>query len=211
MVTGVMVAEFSSREKRARETRRRIFQAARELFERQGYSETTIDAIVKKAGVAKGTFFVHFATKDAVMTELVGIQTRKALEARAVALATDGPRAALRATVLTLGSQAGASRGLSRAVLAATLEKQHVGDATGQLFAAVFEHMVGDAQAAGASAPELLARELMTSYLGAVLSFTTTTDLPSLEALLAPLVDRQLQDLEENHDATALRPSRRRR
>lgn len=206
-----MVAEISSRERRAGETRRRIFHAARDLFERQGYSETTVDAIVKKAGVAKGTFFVHFATKDAVVTELVGIQTRKAIEARTTALAADGPRAALRATVLTLGSQAGASRGLSRAVLAATLEKQSVGDATGRLFDAVFQLMVADARAAGASVPELLARELMTSYLGAALSFTTTANVPSMEALLTPLVDRQLKDLEENHEATPVRPDRRRR
>src|SRR5688572_6176186 len=113
-----MVAD---RKTRADETGRRIFAAARALFEERGYVDTTIDAIAQRAGVAKGTFFVHYATKDAVVTELVGIQTRKALEARAAALATDGPRAALRATALTLGAQAGASRGLSRAVIAATL------------------------------------------------------------------------------------------
>ncbi|HUS68864.1 MAG TPA: hypothetical protein VMZ28_30215, partial [Kofleriaceae bacterium] len=81
----------------------------------------------------------------------------------------------------------------------------------GRLFDAVFQLMVADARAAGASAPELLAQELMTSYLGAALSFTTTANAPSMEALLAPLVDRQLKDLEENHEATPVRPDRRRR
>jgi AcrR family transcriptional regulator len=186
-----MVAD---RKTRADETGRRIFAAARALFEERGYVDTTIDAIAQRAGVAKGTFFVHYATKDAVVTELVGIQTRKALEARAAALATDGPRAALRATALTLGAQAGASRGLSRAVIAATLEKQPLGDASGKLFDGVLKQMIADARAAGAADPKMLAHALMTSYLGAALNFTTWPKTPPLLEMLTPLIDAQLQE-----------------
>ena len=38
--------------------------------------------IVREAGVAKGTFSVHFATKDAVITDLVRNQVRIARRAR---------------------------------------------------------------------------------------------------------------------------------
>jgi AcrR family transcriptional regulator len=204
MVSDVLDLVAKSRKSRADETGRRIFAAARALFEEQGYAETTIDAIARRAGVAKGTFFVHFATKDAVITELVGIQTRKALEARDAAIA-DGPLAALRATVMTLGSQAGASRRLSRAVLAATLEKQAVGDATGKLFDGVLQQMIADARAAGVADARMLAHTLMTSYLGAVLNFTTTPRTPPLTELLAPLVEEKL------HATQIARPARRAR
>ncbi len=204
-----MVAVAQNRKTRADETGRRIFAAARALFEERGYAETTVDAIAQRAGVAKGTFFVHFATKDAVITKLVGIQTRKALEARAAALALDGPRAALRAAVMTLGSQAGASRRLSRAVLAATLEKQQLGDDTGKLFDEVLANMIADARSAGAANPKMLANTLMTFYLGAVLNFTTTERTPPLQDLLAPLVDAQLQ--EKAHGPKITRPLRRAR
>lgn len=38
-----------------------------ELFDRQGYSATTVDAIAEGAGVSRRTFFHHFASKDAVV------------------------------------------------------------------------------------------------------------------------------------------------
>src|SRR5256885_9293999 len=111
----------TARQLAADDTRKRLFAAAVQLFSTSGYHATTVDAIARKAGVAKGTFFVHFATKDAVVTELVRRQTRATLDARLAALA-DGPIPALRATVMALGAQANLSRELTRAVLAALLE-----------------------------------------------------------------------------------------
>lgn len=49
------------------DARRRITHAAMDLFERQGYAATTVDAIAERAGVARRTFFHHFASKDAVV------------------------------------------------------------------------------------------------------------------------------------------------
>jgi AcrR family transcriptional regulator len=49
------------------DSRRRITHAAMDLFERQGYAATTVDAIAEAAGVARRTFFHHFASKDAVV------------------------------------------------------------------------------------------------------------------------------------------------
>src|SRR5262245_60235870 len=114
----------TARAARADDTRKRIFAAAAELFAVRGFHETTVDEIAKRAGVAKGTFFVHFATKDAVVAELVRRQVRLASAAREGAA---DPLAALKAVVLTLGEQAGTSRALSRAVLAATLESPKIG------------------------------------------------------------------------------------
>ena len=52
---------------RRRDSRRRITHAAMDLFERQGYAATTVDAIAEAAGVSRRTFFHHFASKDAVV------------------------------------------------------------------------------------------------------------------------------------------------
>ncbi|SFI84071.1 TetR/AcrR family transcriptional regulator [Thermoflavimicrobium dichotomicum] len=35
-----------------------------ELFAKYGYSNTSVDQIVKKAGLSKGAFYAHFATKE---------------------------------------------------------------------------------------------------------------------------------------------------
>lgn len=209
MVTHRMAAERTARQIRADDTRARLFAAASELFATRGYHATTVDAIAKRAGVAKGTFFVHFATKDAVITDLVRIQTRQARRARAAAL-PDGPLAALRATVLTLGEQAGFSRELSRAVLSATLENAHVAGDTDALFHEVFTDMIADARAAVGKDGELLARSLMASYLGAALHFTSSRRSGPLLEILAPLVDANLEGFMEARNEHSPRPRPRR-
>ncbi|MBR0825683.1 TetR/AcrR family transcriptional regulator [Bradyrhizobium manausense] len=47
------------REKRAR-TRAQLLAAANALFARQAVESVTVDDVVREAGVAKGTFYVHF-------------------------------------------------------------------------------------------------------------------------------------------------------
>jgi AcrR family transcriptional regulator len=213
MVTDRMVAQKTPRQLRADDTRARLFAAASELFALRGYHATTVDAVAKRAGVAKGTFFVHFATKDAVITELVRIQTRMAKKARAAAL-PDGPLAALRATVLMLGEQAGFSREVSRAVLSATLENTLVAGDADALFGEVFDGMIADARAAVGADGELLARALMASYLGAALHFTSSRKSGPLMEILAPIVDANLEGViprEASHDHSPRTRSRRSR
>lgn len=48
----------------------RIFHAAMELFEQQGYENTSVEQITQRAGVSKGTFFTHFHSKDAVFSAI---------------------------------------------------------------------------------------------------------------------------------------------
>jgi AcrR family transcriptional regulator len=54
------IEERSKREERAD----RILDAAAELIERWGYNKTTIDDIARQAGVAKGTIYLHWKTRD---------------------------------------------------------------------------------------------------------------------------------------------------
>ncbi|MBD3311763.1 MAG: TetR family transcriptional regulator [Candidatus Magasanikbacteria bacterium] len=47
-----------------------IKKAALNLFSKYGYKKVTIDEIVEKAGVAKGTFYLHFKDKDMLYVEI---------------------------------------------------------------------------------------------------------------------------------------------
>lgn len=51
-------------------TRDRVFEASLAEFRRVGVAATQIEDIVRKAGVARGTFYLHFPTKDHVLLEL---------------------------------------------------------------------------------------------------------------------------------------------
>lgn len=64
----------SSRQQQKDATAQRLFEAAVHLFLTRGYHETTVAAITAAAGVAKGTFFVHFSSKDAVLEHLGTLQ-----------------------------------------------------------------------------------------------------------------------------------------
>jgi len=54
------------REKRAR-TRAQLVAAASALFARQAVESVTVDDVIGEAGVAKGTFYVHFQDLDALI------------------------------------------------------------------------------------------------------------------------------------------------
>ena len=53
------------------ETRRRIIEAARELFNERGYSGTSMNDLIAAAGLTKGGFYFHFASKSEVAVEVV--------------------------------------------------------------------------------------------------------------------------------------------
>ena len=52
------------------QTRERLFGAATAEFQRSGMANADVGAIVAAAGVAHGTFFFHFPTKEHVLLEL---------------------------------------------------------------------------------------------------------------------------------------------
>jgi AcrR family transcriptional regulator len=62
--------ESPRRQEQAAATRRAILEAARRLFERQGYAATSMAAIAAEAGVALKTVYLGFATKRGVLLAL---------------------------------------------------------------------------------------------------------------------------------------------
>lgn len=67
-------SQTGRRARRKVETRRRIIEAALDLFHQQSYLQTTIDQIAEAADVGKGTFFNYFPSKEQVLTEAVGLK-----------------------------------------------------------------------------------------------------------------------------------------
>ena len=65
-----VVDKSSAREAKRLQTRERLMGAAIAEFKRSGMAEADVSAIVTAAGVAHGTFFFHFPTKEHVLLEL---------------------------------------------------------------------------------------------------------------------------------------------
>ena len=57
--------------KSGNETRQRIMQVARDLALKQGHVSTSIDEIIDKTGITKGSFFYHFPNKQALSHALI--------------------------------------------------------------------------------------------------------------------------------------------
>ncbi|MDA7947422.1 MAG: TetR/AcrR family transcriptional regulator [Hyphomicrobiaceae bacterium] len=53
------------------ETRARIVGSARKLFNRRGFTDVSIDEIMAHAGLTRGGFYNHFATKDELYAEAI--------------------------------------------------------------------------------------------------------------------------------------------
>ncbi len=71
----------------------RILDAASTLIQRWGYNKTTIDDIARQAGVAKGTIYLHWKTREELFSALL---TREKLEMGAEIMQTvaDDPEGA---------------------------------------------------------------------------------------------------------------------
>lgn len=58
-------------QKQKEEKKQNLVKASYDLFLSKGFSKTSIDEIVRKANVAKGTFYLYFKDKSEVMEEIV--------------------------------------------------------------------------------------------------------------------------------------------
>ena len=67
----MMKKVINRRKIQAEETKKRIFETARQLFQEQGFENVSVDSVVEAAGVSKGAFYVHFNSKDALAAILI--------------------------------------------------------------------------------------------------------------------------------------------
>jgi len=81
---------------RRQERADRILDAAAELILRWGYKKTTIDDIARQAGVAKGTIYLHWKTREDLFMALLTREDLKLAEDMKQRIASDPEGATLR-------------------------------------------------------------------------------------------------------------------
>ena len=69
--------ERGSRKNRALETKKRLYTTAEALFTQYGLDNVSVDMIVEEAGLSKGTFYVHFESKDDLLGSLISDYVEK--------------------------------------------------------------------------------------------------------------------------------------
>jgi AcrR family transcriptional regulator len=110
------------RERRAAETRLRLFRCALQLFADHGFPNVTVEDITEAADVGKGTFFNYFESKDHVLGVMAEIQLGKVREA--VTLAESGKQtihSVLHHLFFRVGEEPGRSPDLARALISSFL------------------------------------------------------------------------------------------
>lgn len=174
------------RERRAAETRLRLFRCALQLFAERGFSNVTVEDITEAADVGKGTFFNYFETKDHVLGVMAEIQLGKVSEA--LALAADGRQtihSVLHRLFLRIAEEPGRSPDLARALISSFLASGGVraimkrNMQEGRKMAA---EVLGAGQKRGEIDPALkkekLAIQLLQTFMGTVLFWSLHEDPP---------------------------------
>lgn len=67
--------------KKGERRKQELLQIAYRLFLQKGYEETSVDAIIEEAGIAKGTFYYYFETKEKMLEEVIGMMIEQEMEA----------------------------------------------------------------------------------------------------------------------------------
>ena len=103
-----MVGDIDNKSPRGK-TRRRLIDAAADLFVTQGYRKTSIDEIARRAGIGKGTVYLHFTTKVDLLIAAVAREKLQSIDLAADvytvgASARDRLRAWVRAALLMVAA-----------------------------------------------------------------------------------------------------------
>lgn len=83
-------------------TREALAASARKLFERNGFAATSVQSVVEDAGLTKGAFYYHFASKEELLRVIHDEFIDHQLAAvRSVLASTDDPAGQLRGLIRT--------------------------------------------------------------------------------------------------------------
>jgi len=115
------------RQRRAAETRLRLFRSALHLFSIRGFPSVSVEEITEAADVGKGTFFNYFESKDHVLGVMAEIQLGKVRDAlTAVTRSKQRIHTIMRRLAKRLVEEPGRSPSLARAFISSFLANEGV-------------------------------------------------------------------------------------
>ncbi|HEX2211906.1 MAG TPA: TetR/AcrR family transcriptional regulator [Mycobacterium sp.] len=193
--------KLSARAERRRQTRERILQAAVAEFRRAGMAGAEVGVIVANAGVAHGTFYFHFPSKEHVLLELEAREeVRIAAEfARFSGTAPDLHTSLTELVRLVTGLEARFGPTLFKEVLAQHFSptRPHRDEWTDHPVIELLVRAIERARGAGVVHPEVDAFYSATFFLLGVYGVLTTTDHPDTrDKMLAKLIASAVRGLE---------------
>ena len=89
--------------KEAAERRNEILDAAEELFVTRGYDKTSTGDILDKVGIARGTLYYHFKSKEEILNAMIE-RINASLIARAGVIASDSSMPVLDRIVMSIAA-----------------------------------------------------------------------------------------------------------
>ncbi len=178
--------QVGRRERRAAETRLRLFRCALQLFSERGFPNVTVEDITEAADVGKGTFFNYFQSKDHVLGVLAEIQLGKLQQA--VEEAEAGKRSiesVLHQLFVRLAEEPGRSPEMARALISAFVSSDRSTEIMGHNMAKGRE-IVARAIEIGQKRKEIdprlkkdrVALQAQQTFLGALLVWSLTGEQP---------------------------------
>ena len=142
-------------------TRERLLSAARELIEEGGYGAASVLAIAERAGVAAGTLYRHFASKEELFVEVfrsVCEREERAMRRTAAALpASAGAVERLQSVLATFARRALHNRRLAWALIAEPVDPRV--DAERIAYRARYAELIAADLSDGIAAGELPAQD----------------------------------------------------
>jgi TetR/AcrR family fatty acid metabolism transcriptional regulator len=181
---------FSARRRddaRAGDKRERILRAAVKVFARKGFYASRVSEIAKAAGVADGTIYLYFKSKDELLTSLFEDRITRLLEVlrREIDAVPSGPGRVRRVVELQLGLLEG-ERDLAEVITvnlrqSTRLLKQY---ATKRFleYLDLMAHVVAEGQRAGEIRDDVSPRIMARAIFGAMDGIAMTWALGSAEA-----------------------------
>jgi len=77
--------------KKGEKRKQELLQIAYRMFISRGYESTSVDDIIREAGIAKGTYYYYFETKEQMLEEVIGMMIDRETEAAKQILKADLP------------------------------------------------------------------------------------------------------------------------
>jgi AcrR family transcriptional regulator len=176
--------KLGRRERRAAETRIRLFRNAMRLFAQRGFQNVTVEDITEAADVGKGTFFNYFQSKEQVLSVMAEIQLGKVRDVLEHAEAgKQSIRSILRGLFSKVAEEPGSSPEMTRALISTFLASEEIRSnmasnlAEGRrMLARVLELGQRRKEIAPNLKPEQMARQCQQAVIGTLLFWSLRGD-----------------------------------